>query len=105
MQTMRTIIWVIMAVILTIFAVANSQTVAVSVWPGFVAELPLSILIIMVFMLGFLPAFILSVGNRWRLGRQINIQEQVITQLRMPAPSPTTVEPANTPVSPPVNPL
>ena len=86
MQAIRTIIWVIVAVIMTVFAVANSQPVTVVVWPGSVAELPLSILIILVFLLGFLPPFLLILGNRWRLNRRISQQEQVIAQLR-----PTTV--------------
>ena len=82
MQAVRTIIWIIIAVALTVFAVFNSQPVTVAIWPGTVAELPLSILIILVFLLGFLPPFLLSLGNRWRLGRKINQQEQVIAQLR-----------------------
>lgn len=88
MQAVRTIIWIIIAVIMTVFAVANSQAVAVAIWPGYVAELPLSILIILVFLLGFLPPFLFNLGNRWRLSRQISMQEQVIAQLRAPAPSP-----------------
>lgn len=86
MQAMRTIVWIIIAVILTIFAVANSQAVAVAIWPGYVAELPLSILIVLVYLLGFLPPFLFNLGNRWRLSRQISMQEQVIAQLRTPAP-------------------
>lgn len=98
MQSVRTIIWIIVAVVLTIFAVANSQVVAVSVWPGYVAELPLSILIILVFLLGFLPPFLFNLGNRWRLGRQISMQEQVIAQLRTPAPMPTPAASSEPPV-------
>lgn len=86
MQAIRTLIWVIVAVVITVFAVANAQPVTVAVWPGSVAELPLSILIILVFLLGFLPPFLLNLGNRWRLNRKIVQQEQVIAQLR-----PTTV--------------
>lgn len=89
MQALRTVIWVIIAVMLTVFAVANSQPVAVSVWPGYVAELPLSILIILVFLTGFLPPFLFNMGNRWMLGRKIAVQEQVIAQLKTPAPAPT----------------
>lgn len=90
MQAFRTIIWIIIAVLLTIFAVANAQPVAVSIWPGYVAELPLSILIILVFLVGFLPPFLFNMGNRWRLGRKIQVQEQVIAQLKTPAPAPTS---------------
>lgn len=101
MQSLRTLIWIVIAVIMTAFAFSNWQDVAVSVWPGFIAELPLAILIILVFLLGFLPPFLLNLGNRWRLTRQISMQEQVIAQLRAPVPAPP-VEPAS---SDPANPL
>lgn len=101
MQAFRTIIWIIIAVILTIFAVANSQPVAVSVWPGYVAELPLSILIILVFLMGFLPPFLFNMGNRWRLGRTIQVQEQVIAQLKTPAPAPEPAPAASIESTPP----
>ena len=82
MQAVRTIVWVILAVLLTVFAVANSQVVAVSVWPGYVAELPLSILIILVFLAGFLPIFLMHVSNRWLMRRQIEAQKQTITSMK-----------------------
>ena len=82
MQAVRTIVWVILAVLLTVFAVANSQVVAVSVWPGYVAELPLSILIILVFLVGFLPIFLMHVSNRWLMRRQIEAQKQTITSMK-----------------------
>ena len=99
MQAVRTLIWVIVAVIITVFAVANAQPVTVAVWPGSVAELPLSILIILVFLLGFLPPFLLNLGNRWRLSRRISQQEQVIAQLRPTTIVAPTVTPATTPLT------
>jgi uncharacterized integral membrane protein len=88
MQAVRTIIWVLIAVFLTVFAVANSQTAEVRVWPGIVAELPLSVLIIVVFLLGFLPPFLIGIGSNWRLNRQIRQHEHTIATLRTPAPAP-----------------
>lgn len=102
MQAIRTIVWVVIAIMLTIFAVANSQPVSVRVWPGYVAELPLSILVIFVFVLGFLPPFLLSLGNRWRLGRRINQQELTIAQLQS---APTLAPVAVAPVAPAAQPL
>ena len=86
---LRTIIWVIVAVVLTVFAVANAQDVAVTIWPGYVAQLPLSVLIVAVFMLGFLPAFLMHITNRWRLNRRITQQDATIQLLRPPAPTAT----------------
>lgn len=89
MQTVRTIIWVVFAVLLTLFAVINSQRVEVAVWPGYVAELPLSILIVATFLLGFLPPYLVNKSNSWRLQRKIRQQDETIALLR-PAPVPAT---------------
>ena len=97
MQTVRTMVWVVVAVLLTLFAVINSQRVEVSIWPGYIAELPLSILIVTVFLIGFLPPYLVNLGNRWRLQRKINQQDQTIALLR-PTPAPVSTEVA--PVTP-----
>jgi lipopolysaccharide assembly protein A len=82
MQSIRTILWVIFAVAITVFALSNAGTTQVNVWPGYIAEMPLSVLILGVFALGFLPPFIVALGNRWRLQRRIAQQEQTIAALR-----------------------
>ena len=98
MQSMRTLIWVLFAVLLTLFAVINSQRVEVAVWPGYVAELPLSILIISVFLIGFLPPYLVNMTNRWRLQRKIKQQDDTIAMLR---PAPAAPAPViETPVTP-----
>ena len=98
MQAIRTIVWVVIAIILTMFAVFNAQPVTIVLWPGKYADMPLSLLIIFVFLLGFLPPFLLNLGNRWRLGRRINQQEQTIAQLQSaPTIMPVTVAPAPQP--------
>ena len=104
MQAVRTIIWVLIAICLTVFAVANSQTTEVQVWPGTIAELPLSVLIVVVFLLGFLPPFLLGMGSRWRLNRQIRQHEHTIATLRTPASTPPafTTDPLASTVQPPL---
>lgn len=96
MQAFRTIIWIIIAIMLTVFAVLNSQSVEVVLMPGnpnTIAEMPLALLILIVFLMGFMPPFLFNMGNRWRLGRQIAVQEQVIAQLKTPAATPAALAP------------
>ena len=91
MQTIRTIIWIAIAVLLTIFAAFNSGAVVVKIWPGYVAELPLSLLVLAAFGLGFVPPYVTSTLHKWRMRRKISQQEALIAQLRpapMPAPAP-----------------
>jgi lipopolysaccharide assembly protein A len=94
MQTLRTIIWAFIAATLALFAAFNWQIITVAVWPGYSAELPLPLLIIASFLLGFLPPFIVYVASRARARRTIVQQVQVINDLRMPpaaVPAPVSV--------------
>lgn len=84
MQIFRTTIWVIVAVLLTVFALANYTPVEVQVWPGWSADTNLSFVILVSFLAGFVPPFFIALGNRWRLGRRLKQQEQTIEMLRTP---------------------
>ena len=93
MQTIRTIIWAIVAAALAVFAAFNFQTVEVAIWPGYQAEMPLAVLIIAVFLLGFLPPYLVHLTNRWSNRRTIAQQERVIADLRTAPQVPATPGP------------
>ncbi len=101
MQALRTIVWAIIAASLAVFAAFNWQIVTVGVWPGYSAELPLPLIIVGSFLLGFLPAFIVYTGSRWSARRTIQQQAQVISDLRT-APIATSIgaEPLVEPAEP-----
>jgi lipopolysaccharide assembly protein A len=93
MQTLRTIIWALIAATLALFAAFNWQVITVSVWPGYSAELPLPLLIIGSFLLGFLPPFAVYIASKWSAKRTIEQQAQVISDLRT-APIATALAPS-----------
>lgn len=100
MQSVRTALWVAMAVLLTLFAVSNATDAKVAIFPGYVAETTLSVVIIFSFLLGFLPPYLVNLGNRWRLQRRIKQQDETIAMLRpAPAPAPPAVPAAPVVVS------
>lgn len=75
MQALRTIIWVLVAIVFVSFVAINWETVPVNFWPlqdgylhfnwpvGFVALVGLAI--------GFLPTWLIARANSWRLNRRI----------------------------------
>ena len=92
MQTIRTGFWVLLAVIMTIFAAMNFHGVQVHVWPGGNAgydylEWPLALVIVASFLLGFLPMLLMYRTARWTAERKIRQQDETIALLR-PAASP-----------------
>ena len=71
MQVVRTILWVLLAVALVLFAINNWQPVEVRVWTTLVIETKLAALAIAAFLLGLVPTWLLQRALRWRLTRRI----------------------------------
>lgn len=78
MQIIRTIVWIVIAVALALFSLANWQTVEVRIWEGLVLETKLPALVIVAFLLGLLPTWLLHKVTRWRMGRRISSLESTI---------------------------
>ncbi|MCW1402251.1 LapA family protein [Novosphingobium sp. MW5] len=72
MQIVRTVIWVVLVIALLIFAVNNWTVVQVKIWENLIWETKLPMLLLIAFLLGMLPMWLLHAGTRWRLNRQIS---------------------------------
>ena len=66
MQIVRTILWVLLAVVLVLFAINNWQTVEVRIWNSLILETRLAALTIAAFLLGLAPMWLLHRTVRWR---------------------------------------
>jgi uncharacterized integral membrane protein len=75
MQALRTIIWVLVAIVFVSFVAINWQSVPVNFWPleeGYLHfNWPVGFVAIIAFVLGFLPVWLLGRANAWRLNRRI----------------------------------
>ena len=71
MQVLRTIGWVLLAVVLVVFAVYNGKPVEVQVWPTLIWEPPLAALAIFAFLLGLVPMWLVHRTVKWRLKRRV----------------------------------
>lgn len=70
MQFLKTLFWVILAVAVAIFAIANNRLVTINLWGGLQADVKLWLLVIGPFLLGFLPLWIATRLGRWQAGRR-----------------------------------
>ena len=75
MKTVKTIIWVVVIIGWLLFSAANWTTVEVKIWEGLVLETKLPALVVVAFLLGLLPMWILAKAGRWQLKRRINALE------------------------------
>ncbi|MBZ9645984.1 MULTISPECIES: LapA family protein [Sphingomonadaceae] len=91
MQFLRTAFWVVIAVGLAFFCMANYVPVTVRLWGDMVMETKLPVLLIGAFLLGALPFWIMARATRWRLKRRLDSTERalvVATTASAPPPPP-----------------
>ncbi|WP_293881203.1 hypothetical protein [Sphingomonas sp.] len=107
MQFLRTIFWVVIAVMGVIFAVNNWTDVSIKLWSDIETVWKLPFLLLAVFLLGLLPSWILHRVTRWSLRRKLETANRSLIETRSVADGvvvdsfastgPITVPPATTP--------
>lgn len=97
MGMVRTIIWVLLTVILVVFAMANWTPVTVTVWPDYVLDTKLPVVILGSFLVGSLPMWIALRTSRWSLKRRLDHSEKQLADLRAMANRPA--DPAAAPAA------
>lgn len=76
MNFLKTLFWVVLAVSLAIFATRNWTDVTLNLWGSIQAEAKLPFLLVVTFLLGFLPPYFVMRGRVWRLKRKLAIAER-----------------------------
>lgn len=95
MQFLRTAFWVVIAVALAFFCMANYVPVTVRLWGDLVMETKLPVLLIGAFLLGALPFWVMARATRWRLKRRLDSTERaLVAATAATAPSVPAAAPA-----------
>ena len=90
MQFLRTVFWVVLAVVGVIFSFNNWQIVSINLWGDIIVDTPLPILLVVVFMLGLIPMLLLYRATRWSLTRKLDAANRNLSDARAvaePVPS------------------
>ncbi|AKM07276.1 lipopolysaccharide assembly protein LapA domain-containing protein [Pelagerythrobacter marensis] len=100
MQIVRTVIWVLLLAALLVFSAFNWTPVEVKIWQGLVLETKIPALVIVAFLLGLLPMWLLHQGSKWRLNRRISSLETAHrTAVANAAAVPPPADPAHDPAA------
>lgn len=70
MNFLKTLLWILIAAALAIFATANWSDVTLRLWGGLLLTIKLPFLMLLVFLLGWLPTWLVMRGKLWRVKRQ-----------------------------------
>ena len=76
MQFLKTLFWVMLAVVLVLFARANWNIVTLDLWGNLQADVKLPVLVIGAFLLGFVPTLVVYRARIWSLKRRLEAQAQ-----------------------------
>ena len=86
MNFLRTLFWVVVAVSLAIFAHRNWQNVTLSLWGNIQADVKLPFLLLVTFLIGFLPPYLMMRSRVWNLRRKLALAERPAVAAPPPPP-------------------
>ena len=76
MQFLTTLFWVLIAVVVVLFASHNWFDVTVNLWGDIQADIKLPVLLLITFLLGFLPTWLLMRTRVWSHRRRIDAMDR-----------------------------
>jgi len=75
MQIVRLILWLVVTALFALFTYANWFRVEVKIWEDLRLETPLPMLVVVAFLLGLVPMWVLHHSKQWRLMRRVRSLE------------------------------
>ena len=96
MQFLKTLFWVVVAVIAVLFAISNWEPVTIKLWAGLEADVKLPVLVGIALLIGFLPTFFVYRARLWALRRRFDTQATAHV-VSHPAPSRPATPASNDP--------
>ena len=88
MHFLKTLFWVLLAVILVLFATRNWGDVTLNLWGDIVARIKIPLLVLIAFLLGLVPTWLVMRARLWTVRRRLDAADRQATQ---PVQSPILV--------------
>lgn len=76
MQFLKTLFWVLIAVVVVLFASRNWSDVTLSLWGDIQADIKIPILLLIIFLIGWLPTWLIMRAKLWSARRRIEAHER-----------------------------
>ena len=93
MRFLSTVFWAIVAVVVALFAYRNWDNVTLNLWGNIQADVKIPILLLIVFLLGFLPTWLIMRARLWSHRRRSEALERSYRPAPMEDPAPSQPEP------------
>jgi uncharacterized integral membrane protein len=76
MRFLSTLFWVLLAVLVVLFASRNWNDVTLNLWGDIQADVKIPVLVVIVFLIGFLPPWIIMRARVWTHRRRMEALER-----------------------------
>ena len=76
MHFLKTLFWVLVAVVVVLFASRNWSDVTLNLWGDIQADIKIPALLLVIFLLGFLPTWLIMRGRLWSYRRRLDALER-----------------------------
>ena len=92
MQFLKILFWCLLAFAAALFTYGNWSSIPIRLWSGMEALVRLPFLLLVLFLIGFVPTHLYHHAVRWRLRQRLVTCERELVDLRArPLPSPVLV--------------
>lgn len=85
MQFLKTVFWVLVAVVTVLFASWNWHPVTVNLWANLEADIKLPLLLVITFLIGWLPTWLIMRARVWTFRRRVEALERQTAPTVAPA--------------------
>jgi len=103
MQFLKIMFWCLLAFVAALFTYGNWVSITINLWSGTEALVKLPFLLLVAFLVGFLPIYIYHLVTRWRLKQRINATERALSEAQaLPITPPSAPMTTGTDTSEPV---
>ena len=76
MQFLKTVFWAFIAAVLALFGWVNWTPVTINLWSDIQADIKLPLLLLVAFVIGFLPTWLIMRARIWSLRRRVDTMER-----------------------------
>src|SRR5215212_6407489 len=92
MQFLKTLFWVLLAVVVALFASRNWANATLNLWGDIQADIKIPVLLLIAFLLGWLPTWLIMRARTWSLHRRIEALDRNRLAATPSDPAAETVE-------------
>jgi putative membrane protein len=89
MRFLTTLFWALIAVLVALFFYRNWTDVTIDLWNDIEADIKLPVLLLFVFLLGFLPPWLIMRARLWKMRRRVDLLDRQHKSAAAPVADPS----------------